>query len=392
MANDREHFESYREQTRAKHTILEKYIVAYFNILKGNNKNLVYIDGFAGRGFYTSPETGETVDGSPLRALKRIAAAPDLASRVTTVFIEKDAVLAADLKKSVDAFFANNRQIREPQLAVGTFAAELTGVLNGLDATGAKLAPTFLFVDPCGVAGASFDAIKRFMSNDSCELLLFFNIDGVRRILGLRDQMGETLADLLGSKERAADLLAAVERCAKPTDKEACIVAYYDALIRAETGAKFVTMFRVESEDRRATSHYLIHVAKHPMGFRIMKDVMWDVGQTDEGTGGLALEQASASGEPMLIRSRWERVKSHVLDVLRAGQQRVSHFYETLATEPENKLCEKAYRRALLELEKSGEVVVLAKDGSGTVAPKRRADTLAKDYFVRLALGAERSA
>ena len=46
MSHDREHFESYRAQTLAKHTILEKYILAYFNILKGYNRNLIYIDGF----------------------------------------------------------------------------------------------------------------------------------------------------------------------------------------------------------------------------------------------------------------------------------------------------------------------------------------------------------
>jgi three-Cys-motif partner protein len=205
MTNDREHFNSYREQTHAKHTILEKYLWAYFNILKANNKNLVFIDGFAGRGFYTSPETGTSVDGSPMRALKKIASTPELASRVTTVFIERDAVLAADLKTSVDAFVASNPQIRKPRLAVGSFADQLTAALDGLDAKGVRLAPTFLFVDPCGVAGASFEAIKRFMKNDSCELLLFFNIDGVRRILGLRDGMGDTLAELLGSKDRAAE-------------------------------------------------------------------------------------------------------------------------------------------------------------------------------------------
>ncbi len=383
MANDREHFETYREQTKAKHTILEKYIVAYFNVLKKTNRNLIYIDGFAGRGFYRSPETGEAIDGSPLRALKKIASAPDLAARVTTVFIENDPVLAADLERSVEAFVAENPSIRKPQLAVGPFASELLRILKAIETTGKQLPPSFLFVDPCGVAGASFDAIKRFMANESCELLLFFNIDGVRRILGLREMMGETLADLLGSKERATELLAAVDGCSSPAEKEGCIVQYYDALIRAETGARYVTMFRVESEERRATSHYLIHVAKHPMGFRIMKDVMWDVGKTDEGTGGLALEQASVTGGGLLFRTRWDQVKAHVLEVLQGGPKRVSHFYETLTVLPGNKLCEKAYRRALLELEKENEVVVLAKDGSGTLVTKRKPDTLAAEYFVR---------
>ena len=384
MANDRDHFESYRAQTLAKHTILEKYIFAFFNVLKKANKNLVYIDGFAGRGFYTS-ETGERFDGSPLRALRAIASSDDLATRVSTILIEKDAVLAKDLRESVAEFYKANPKMREPQVAQGTFASELTSALDGLDARGVRLAPTFLFVDPCGVAGASFEAIRRFMANDSCELLLFFNIDGVRRIVGLKEEMGTTLAELLGSQQRAAELVAAVAACPTPARKEECIVRFYDALIRKETGAAFVTMFRVENEERRVTSHYLIHVTKHAMGFRIMKDVMWDVGKSDEGMGGLALEQASLTDEPMLIRARWEGVKAHVEKELLAGPRRVSHFYETLVMEQSNRLCEKAYRRALLELEAEGKVVVLAKDGSGAVATARRPGTLAKEYYVRRA-------
>ena len=47
-ANDRKHFEDYREQTQVKHEILAAYLPAYYHILKQSSKNLVYIDGFAG--------------------------------------------------------------------------------------------------------------------------------------------------------------------------------------------------------------------------------------------------------------------------------------------------------------------------------------------------------
>lgn len=74
-SNDREHFEDYRRQTQVKHEILAAYLPAYYNILKRREKNLLFIDGFAGRGTYTRAETGEAVDGSPhpLRPSVRIA-------------------------------------------------------------------------------------------------------------------------------------------------------------------------------------------------------------------------------------------------------------------------------------------------------------------------------
>ena len=142
-------------------------------------------------------------------------------------------------------------------------------------------------------------------------------------------------------------------------------------------------------EGRRATSHYLIHATRHPLGFKIMKDVMWSVGKTDEGDGGLALEQASVSDESWLFSPKWDAIKRSVLNELAAGAKQARHFYETLTALPDNRLCESAYRKALLELESDGLVVVLDKAGRlPTPATKRRqiknTPTLAKDYFVKL--------
>lgn len=344
MGNDREHFESYRAQTMAKHTILEKYIFAFFNILKAGSEDLVYIDAFAGRGFYVSQETGERLDGSPVRALRKIASLPDLASLVTTIFIESDPILAADLQSTVEDFYKANDTIRKPRLAVGRFAEQMGQQLDYLESQNSGLAPTFLFVDPCGVAGASFATIERVMKNDKCELLLFFNIDGIRRILGLGDNMGATLGELLGTSERAQELRLFVAEQESTSDKETAIVSYYAKLVRERIGAKFLTAFRVENEERRVTSHYLIHVTKSPLGFRIMKDVMWKVGSSDEQTGGLSLEQASKTGSPMLVRPRWEQLKQAILDVLQSGPRRASYFYHQLSEEPGNLLCESAVR------------------------------------------------
>ena len=46
--DDRKHFGDYREQTQVKHEILAAYLTPYFQIVGKTNKNLLYIDGFAG--------------------------------------------------------------------------------------------------------------------------------------------------------------------------------------------------------------------------------------------------------------------------------------------------------------------------------------------------------
>jgi three-Cys-motif partner protein len=386
---DKQHFESYRAQTRAKHTILEKYIFAYFNIMKGTSEqNLVYIDGFAGRGTYDS-EDGQLIPGSPLRALDRIASRPDLAAKVTTVFIEQDRDFFVELKAVVSSFHKENAHIREPIVENGSFAEKMNGVLNTLEQQGKTIAPAFVFVDPCGVDGVEFGVISRLLrSQRRCEVFLFFNIEGVRRILGLKDKMGPTLAHLLGSADRAKFLAAAVQANSDSSSREQTIIQYYERLLRDETPAKYVASFRVEKEDRRATSHYLIHASQHPRGFAIMKDVMLSVGQTAEGKGGLALEQASVSEMQMMFTPEWDAIKNSVLEALRFGAKPVSHFCIDLVERPDNRLCDRAYKTALLELEEERRIVVLDKQGRAP-APKRPRRhgmlTLGKDYYVRLA-------
>jgi three-Cys-motif partner protein len=367
---DREHFESYRAQTRAKHIILEKYIYAYFSILKGTEDRLVYIDGFAGRGTYTA-DNGSMVPGSPLRALEKLSSNPNVAKKVHTLFIERDQELFAHLKMAVDSYCAQNSQIQKPQLANGAFSVVMTAMMNKYQRDGRAIAPMFVFVDPCGVDGVDFSVIERLLrSQRKCEIFLFFNIEGVRRILGLKENMGETLARLLGSSARAAELAQIVASATTSGEREEAIIRYYEDLLRNQTPGRFVASFRVEKEERRITSHYLVHVAQHPRGFAIMKDVMWSVGKTTEGKGGLLFEQASFSTMQMLFTPEWDSVKASVLSELGSGIRPMTYFYEVLTQRPDNRLCETAYRKAILELEAEGKVFVLGEHGQ-TPTPKR---------------------
>lgn len=384
-SNDRQHFESYREQTNVKHVILEKYIWAYFSILKRWHPNLVYIDGFAGKGTYEGAD-GVEVLGSPLRALKTIASSADLSKAVSTVFIEKDAFLAEQLESSIQTFLSEHSNIRPPIIHCGEFSDSLTNLINNLEIGGKELAPTFMFVDPCGVSGTSFDVIQRFLNIPSCETFIFFNIAAVRRIVGLGNAMAGTLPELLGSEERAKELAKIVAHCHSPYERETAILNFYIKTLRTETKAKYVTPFRIESEDKRVTSHYLFHATTHPTGFRIMKDVMWSAGIRAEGVGGLEFAQASLNTVQPLFDIQMSRIKESVLEVLSAhGPVKAQLFYAQLVEHPDNMISTNGYRQALLALEDEGKIHVLAKNGSGDLASNRRKGTLAKDYYIRAA-------
>jgi len=380
---DREHFQDYREQTQVKHSILAAYLPAYYNILKRWSPNLVYIDGFAGPGSYQRPN-GEAFAGSPMRALELIADNNDFSKQVSTIFIESDDKLFDELKSRVDNFYREHPQIRKPLCRRGTFSDSLNEILGRI---GGKLAPTFLFVDPCGVRGTSFETIRAVMQNEKCEAFIFFNIDGIRRIAGLSD-VSDVLVELMGSTSRAEALHGKLKRTADTQDREKLILTEYCRAIEEEMGARFLIPFRVESEDHQKTSHYLIHATKHPLGFSIMKDVMWRRGHGEDQPGGLELIQRGRTNFIPLF-DRHAQMKDEILAALRSGPTKVSVFYKDWVMRATDMQCESSYRQALLDLEKEDKIEVLSKDGKKVVSanarprPKNK-PTLAKDYYVRL--------
>ena len=384
-ADDKKHFEDYREQTQVKHDILAAYLRPYFNILKSRSNNLVYIDAFAGRGTYTRAETGDAVDGSPLRALKLIAESDDLAKQVSTVFIEADENLFNALKATVDRFYQKHPHIRRPRCLNGTFAERVNQILEIVKGS---LAPTFLFVDPCGVRGNNFDTIRAVMECDKCEVFIFFNLDGIRRIAGL-PALSPVLIELMGSNERAQALYSALRKTTHVGEREKFIIQHYRRALIEEIEANYIVTFRIEHEDQRKTSHCLIHATKHPLGFSIMKDVMWSRGRSEDRQGALELAQRSRSSFIPLFDLSGEEVKQNILEALKDGPLQVGTFYKIWTQRPEDLQCEGSYRKFLLELEADLKIEVLSEDlkhlKPAASRPRSKGKpTLAKQFYVRL--------
>lgn len=385
---DRTHFDSYRLQTRVKHAILAGYLPPFFNILKSANKNLLFIDGFAGRGHYKSGE--DRFDGSPLRALRLVANTPDFAARVQCIFIESRPEFYSELKEEVARFWKANASIKKPTVVCGKFSQRIDELIGSLD-PGSELAPTFLFVDPCGVDDVSMDRISSVLGRGGCEAFIFFNLDGVRRILGLASSTGELspiLVDLFGSSSDAKNLVEEFRANSDPATRETAIVAAYRSSLRVRSGANYILPLRVENESRVTTSHYLLHATKHPLGFRIMKDVMWrSAGAIQCEGGALALLQASDQGR-RLFRPDMLGLQSDILQELSNGPRPVSLFRETWTVRPDDMFSDSVYRRALLELEADGKIEVLSKDGRTPLPAKSRRPykgepSLSVELFVR---------
>lgn len=384
------HFDTYRKQTRVKHEILGKYLYSFYSILERSHHNLLYVDGFAGAGEYESE--GGAACGSPLIALD-LFSKNKFGPKVSALFIEADKTRCESLAASVKKFQSNHSNLRVPMVENGAFAIVLREFLAHVTQDGKHLAPCVMFVDPCGVKGVSFDVMAQFLNQPSSEALIFFNLDGVRRIAGLNDRIAETLPELFGSRDRANELIRQLHNTASPEEREVLIVNTYQQVIQQQTKAKFITMFRIEHASRRVTSHYLIHATSHHIGFRIMKDVMWGLGETREGRGAFALEQASRNDPRPLMGQRDDDARKIVLTKLRKTKLQVSWFETTAAEDAGCLVAPRHFKEVLLKMESEGLVEVLDKETGTAVVqacrrPKRLGKaTLGSDYWLRLAPG-----
>lgn len=166
------------------------------------------------------------------------------------------------------------------------------------------------------------------------------------------------------------------------------ILETYRQALREAMKVTYTIPFRVEAEEQKKTSHYLIHATNHHLGFKIMKEVMWSRGRSESGQGDLQFVQASRTDYIPLFDPNYV-VKDDILQTLATGPKCVNLFYHEWVLRPDDLLCQPAYKQALLDLEASGEIEVLDKYGrtpkpAKSRKPHKGKPTLGEGYHVRL--------
>jgi hypothetical protein len=219
------------------------------------------------------------------------------------------------------------------------------------------------------------------------EVLLFFNYDGVNRLLGGLDagtNDDDALQRLFGTPAAVAALSDELRRVA---DREVTICSHFVAALRRSSTARFYVAFRIEAKASDRTSHYLLHCSDHHLGFRIMKSVMEGVGRTaGEEYGALEMLTDRDRGQLKLFRPDIEAQKAGILERLRDPCQ-VRQFTYDWVSRPEDMFSERAYKKMLLELEADGAIEVFDKEDRAPAPasrrrPRRGVATLGDDYWL----------
>lgn len=292
-----------QRQTKAKHELLRTYLRAWARVLSPKGKTggpdtLLYVDGFAFTGMYTSDEDGgEGGPGSPLIAMECFTGDPEPAARGVFVFIEENKEYADELERNLAAW-PHRRNQDEYKVRVGDFASGIEKPLAWAEerARQHNVIPMFVFVDPYGVEGHSMDIVRRILRLPKAEV--FINLMWVRTALNLHNpgaHDSELFTTLFGT-EAWRPLLEL-----RGEDLRRAFLDLYLERVRAPDGAEagFARSFEMCGSDG-AVVFWMVFCTNSSKGFEKMKEAMWKV---DPG-GAFQYKDTTHPGQVVLFQPK----------------------------------------------------------------------------------------
>ena len=286
-------FEEQSEQSAVKAAIVAKYFDAWSRVMVSNAKRgipidrLGYIDLFAGPGRYKNG-----AKSTPIMVLERAISDGVLSKLLFALFNDGDAENASSLLAEIEALDGVETLWHRPRIfcsEVGGDAERMFEATNGC--------PTFSFIDPFGYKGLSRGIVQRVVRDWGCDCVFFFNYARINA--GLSNDAVRRHMDALFGSARVDKMRAAFENFA-PHERETFVLEELAQSLR-ELGAKYMLPFRFRRADGSRTSHALVFVTKHPLGYKIMKDIMAsESSTTDQGVPSFEYSPADARC-PMLF-------------------------------------------------------------------------------------------
>lgn len=325
----------YREHTRVKHVLLEKYLRGWIPILGKYHPQICYIDGFAGRGEW---EGG--FPGSPVIAIRVAHELEKYFGEFVCINIELD----PDNFRNLESVLSECHYPKIKNINIqGSFADVVGKVLIQVKASGI---PSFFFIDPFGFGGVPFAIIRDILSIRRTEVFITFMYRDINRFLE-SSAAQEALDKLFGI--RVSEQLQRT-----PSSREHALRNLYVKQLQEAASARFVWPFRISMTEERRTLYYLIYATNHFKGLMLMKTVMHN-----QGPGGV-FSYLGPEDKPRRIQLSFfgediEPLRNLLLSQFKGRELTYDEIEEETWDAP---FVDKHYRTALKEMEDEGIITV----------------------------------
>lgn len=345
----------YREHTRVKHILLEKYLAAWIPILGKYNARVCYFDGFAGRGEYIDEKTHNVIQvGSPLIALRVADRLSEHFGKLICFFIEKDKDNFKNLKEVLEREKPSIRNWQKIEVIKENdeFANVANGFFEYLVKEKSTLVPSFFFLDPFGFSGIPFSIIEKILFNPKTEVFFTFMVRDIARFIQLRE-LEDTFDSLFGTDKWKG----VIDSSRKP---EIALINLYREQLHKVANVKYSWPFRVYTSEKVQTLYYLLHATNHYKGHSIMKGIMFN--QSAQGNFAyLGPQDITARSQMKLfdVNSVGD-LKEYLLNRFKGETTSYNEIQEKVCTPwySEPPYIEQHYRQALKELEKDEKIKI----------------------------------
>lgn len=340
-------FDEQAEQSQVKSAIVTKYFYAWAQVINGVLKNekdrrIAYIDLFAGPGRYKSG-----AKSTPLLILEAAIQDPLLSQNLVTCFNDKDPQNTESLSEAIKSLPGIERLKHQPAINTSEVGIEIVQAFEA-----ASLVPTLIFVDPWGYKGLSLRLINSVLKDFACECIFFFNYTRIN--MGLSNEVVREHMNALFGAERADSLRERLEPMS-PEERELTIVEEICAALIG-MGGKYTLPFGFKNESGARTKHHLIFVSKHPLGYKIMKNVM--AAESSSASQGVASFEYSPASKMQPLLFELSRPLDDLGDMLlaecRGRSITMGQIYEMHNVG--RPYVEKNYKKVLTQLEIEGKI------------------------------------
>ena len=256
--------------TEAKHQLYGYYLDAWLPILiRGRMPRVRIVDGFAGPGRYKVTNR----EGSPQVAIRAILENDTLEPvlhdnrRILLQFIDERSDRARHLEKELATL--PTKPIFRFEVKQGDFASVWSDEMDRIEAAGARLEPTLLFIDGFGYAGFPLRLLTRARRYTSCEVLINFAWNSINQWAINDPSKHGALNELYGGDRWRPGI-----GIANPWLREQFFLSQYQQAL-AEEGWRG-TSFRMLNENNQ-TSYHLVFGTTNPKGMEVFKRAAWRV-------------------------------------------------------------------------------------------------------------------
>ena len=229
-------------------------------MISQGNARIGYADLFAGRGWYRdgTPSTPPLVLGHAIRE-------GSVGRRLVSLFNDADPDTYEHLRKDILSLPGIGTLTYAPTIRNAEVNGELAEMLAGME-----LIPTLSFLDPWGYKVVSLSLVRSVLKDWGSDCIFFFNYNRIN--MGIHNQTVRDDLDALLGKGESRKLEKRVN-VLSPRQRESEIMGQVVNALRM-IGGEYTLPFRFIFSHCNRTSHFLIFVTKHPLGYKIMKDVM----------------------------------------------------------------------------------------------------------------------